>query len=83
MRTEKEMMDLILNVANADERIRAVSMEGSRANPTIQKDNYETTEKVGLKREDMGWHSFFDKKEAQKAEICENDDKNNSIRRYI
>jgi aminoglycoside 6-adenylyltransferase len=40
MRTEQEMMDLILNVAKEDERIRAVSMEGSRANPAAPKDKY-------------------------------------------
>lgn len=41
MRTEKEIMDLILSVARADERIRAVSMEGSRADPTVVKDKYQ------------------------------------------
>ncbi|MCL1878518.1 MAG: aminoglycoside 6-adenylyltransferase [Defluviitaleaceae bacterium] len=41
MRTEQEMMELILRVANADERIRAVSMEGSRANPAVQKDKFQ------------------------------------------
>jgi len=41
MRTEQEMIELILNVANADERIRAVSMEGSRANPAIPKDKHQ------------------------------------------
>ncbi|MCL2057673.1 MAG: aminoglycoside 6-adenylyltransferase [Oscillospiraceae bacterium] len=40
MRTEQEIMDVILNVAKADERIRAVSMEGSRANPAAPKDIY-------------------------------------------
>jgi aminoglycoside 6-adenylyltransferase len=40
MRTEKEMMALILDVAKADERIRAVSMEGSRANPHAPRDKY-------------------------------------------
>ena len=40
MRTEQEMMDLILGVANADERIRAVSMEGSRADPNAPIDKY-------------------------------------------
>ena len=40
MRTEQEMMDLILSVAGADERIRAVSMEGSRADPNAPKDKY-------------------------------------------
>jgi hypothetical protein len=38
MRTEKEMLDLILGVAKADTRIRAVYMNGSRANPKVPKD---------------------------------------------
>jgi aminoglycoside 6-adenylyltransferase len=33
MRSEREMLDLILNTARQDERIRAVIMNGSRANP--------------------------------------------------
>ena len=33
MRSEKEMYDLILGYANADENIRAVILNGSRANP--------------------------------------------------
>jgi len=41
MRTEQEMIDLILGVASSDERIRAVSMEGSRANPNIPKDKHQ------------------------------------------
>jgi len=41
MRNEQEMMDLILGVAKADERIRAVRLEGSRANPAIPKDRYQ------------------------------------------
>jgi len=41
MRVEQEMFELILNVAETDERIRAVSMEGSRANPNIPKDPYQ------------------------------------------
>jgi len=35
------MIELILSVANDDERIRAVSMEGSRANPAITKGQYQ------------------------------------------
>lgn len=38
MRTEQEMMDLILGTANEDERIRAVWMNGSRANPNAKQD---------------------------------------------
>ena len=41
IRTEKEMLDLIIRVAAADERIRAVRMEGSRANPAVPKDQYQ------------------------------------------
>lgn len=37
MRSEKEMYDLILDIAKRDERIRAVYMNGSRANPNIKK----------------------------------------------
>jgi len=40
MRPEQEMMNLILGVAKADERIRAVLLIGSRANPTVPKDSY-------------------------------------------
>lgn len=40
MRTEKEIFDLILKIANEDERIRAVYMHGSRANPKSEKDIY-------------------------------------------
>ena len=32
MRTEKEMYDLILSIAQSDERIRAVYLNGSRIN---------------------------------------------------
>ena len=41
MRTEQEMLDLILSAAESDERIRAVRMEGSRANPAVPKDKYQ------------------------------------------
>lgn len=41
MRSEQEIMDLILGVAKADERIRAVLLSGSRANPAVPKDKYQ------------------------------------------
>lgn len=41
MRTEQEVLDLILSVAKADERIRAVVLSGSRANPAVPKDIYQ------------------------------------------
>jgi aminoglycoside 6-adenylyltransferase len=33
MRTEREMLDLIINTARNDERVRAVIMNGSKVNP--------------------------------------------------
>lgn len=41
MRTEKEMMDLIINTAKQDERIRAVIMNGSRVSDTLNKDCFQ------------------------------------------
>lgn len=41
MRTREEMFDLILGVAKSDERIRAVYMNGSRANPNVLEDIYQ------------------------------------------
>ncbi len=41
MRSEKEMFDLILEVARGDERIRAVILSGSRANPNAPRDFFQ------------------------------------------
>lgn len=41
MRSEKEMMELILNTAMEDPRIRAVYMGGSRTNPYVKRDIYQ------------------------------------------
>ena len=41
MRSEEEMFDLILDTAREDERIRAVMMNGSRANPNAPKDFFQ------------------------------------------
>ena len=41
MRTEKEMLDLILNAANDDDSVRAVIMNGSRVNPNAKKDPFQ------------------------------------------
>lgn len=41
MRTENEMYDLILGIAQKDERIRAVYMNGSRTNPNAPKDIFQ------------------------------------------
>jgi aminoglycoside 6-adenylyltransferase len=41
MRSDKEMLDLILSVARNDEYIRAVVMNGSRVNPNVKKDPFQ------------------------------------------
>ena len=41
MRSEIEIFDLILGIALNDPRIRAVYMNGSRANPNVEKDIYQ------------------------------------------
>ena len=41
MRSEKEMLDLIINTAKTDERVRAVIMNGSRANPAAPRDEFQ------------------------------------------
>lgn len=65
MRTEKEMIDLIINIAKQDTRIRAVYLEGSRVNPNVPKDifqdydvGYIVTETKSF-REDKNWIDCF------------------------
>lgn len=51
MRSEKEMMDLILGVAQKDERIRAVYMNGSRTNKNVKKDIFQDYDIVYVVRQ--------------------------------
>lgn len=59
------MFDIIIGVAKADERIRAVYMNGSRANPNVPKDKYQDYDIVYVVNEtesflsDKGWISVF------------------------
>ncbi len=48
MRNEKEMMDLVIGFATADDRIRVVGMNGSRTNPNVTKDRYQDYDIVYL-----------------------------------
>ncbi len=65
MRNEQEMYDLILGVAKADKRVRAVYMNGSRTNPNAQKDEYRDYDIVFVVTEtqsyikDKNWISVF------------------------
>ena len=48
MRTEQQILDLILAVAHADDRIRAVILNGSRADPDAQRDIFQDFDIVYL-----------------------------------
>lgn len=65
MRTEKEMMDLILGVAQNDDMIRAVTMCGSRMNTNAPRDEYQDYDIIYVVRDvtsftcDHGWIKEF------------------------
>lgn len=65
MRSEREMLDLILNVAKSDERIRAVGMNASRTNPNAPKDVFQDYDivylvtDVGSFIQDPDWVNVF------------------------
>jgi aminoglycoside 6-adenylyltransferase len=65
MRTEREMLDLILETARCDERIRAVIMNGSRANPNVRRDPFQDFDivyivtEVSSFRQDREWIKRF------------------------
>ncbi|MCZ7552572.1 MAG: aminoglycoside 6-adenylyltransferase [Anaerolineales bacterium] len=65
MRSEREMLDLILDTASADERIRAVILNGSRANPNARRDFFQDFDVRYIVREvdsftrDLGWIRRF------------------------
>ena len=65
MRSENEMLDLIISTAKSDERILAVIMNGSRVNPHVDKDRFQdfdivyVVEKVNSFRENPAWIDVF------------------------
>lgn len=65
MRSEQEMMDLILSVAKEDARIRAVYMNGSRTNPNAPRDIFQdydivyVVKETGSFRSDKTWIDRF------------------------
>lgn len=65
MRTEQEMYDLIIGTAQADERIRAVYMNGSRTNPNVPIDIFQDYDVVYVVTEtkpfyeDKNWIDVF------------------------
>ncbi len=65
MRSEKEMLELIVGTAENDDRIRAVIMSGSRANPNARRDIFQDFDiaylvtDVDSFRNDRGWINRF------------------------
>ena len=65
MRGEQEVLDLILETARADERIRAVIMNGSRANPNAPRDPFQDFDivyvvtNVAPFRKNLAWIECF------------------------
>lgn len=65
MRSEKEMMDMILGIAEKDERIRGVYMTGSKTNPNAPKDIFQDYDIVYIVHEtasfrnDREWIDIF------------------------
>jgi aminoglycoside 6-adenylyltransferase len=65
MRSEREMLELIVDTARGDDRIRAVVMSGSRANPHARRDIFQDFDIVYLVtdidsfRDDHAWMNRF------------------------
>lgn len=65
MRSEREMLDLIINTARNDDRVRAVIMNGSRVNPNAPKDFFQDYDVVYVVTEkesfltDPAWIKVF------------------------
>ncbi|NJD60269.1 MAG: aminoglycoside adenylyltransferase [Anaerolineales bacterium] len=65
MRSEQEMLDLIITTARNDERVRAVIMNGSRVNPNAPKDFFQDYDVIYVVTEkdsflaNPGWIKMF------------------------
>lgn len=75
MRTQQEMMEMILSFARNDERVRAVGLEGSRTNVNVPKDDFQdydiafiVTDMDSFKRNDKWLDYFGDRIIMQKPE---------------
>lgn len=55
MRSEQQMMDLILSTAKGDDRIRAVCLEGSRVNPNAPRDLFQDYDVVYVVNETVSF----------------------------
>lgn len=76
MRSEEEMFRQILDIAREDERVRAVFLNGSRANPKVKPDQYRDYDvvfavtEIGSFRADPGWPSRFGEPAIIQESMC-------------
>ncbi|NET32110.1 MAG: aminoglycoside 6-adenylyltransferase [Cyanothece sp. SIO1E1] len=81
MRTEEEIVSLLLSTATEDDRIRAVILSGSRSNPNIEKDSFQDFDVIyfvsELKsyRDKPGWINLFGERIAMQMPNSMNIDK--------
>ena len=65
MRSEEQIFELIISVANGDENIRAVMLTGSRANQNIKKDGFQDFDVIYMVdnldkfADDINWINVF------------------------
>lgn len=78
MRSEQEMMNMLINFAENDDRIRLVTLEGSRTNPNITPDTFQdydlsyfVTDMNSFKENDQWLHIFGKPVMMQKPEDME------------
>ncbi|REE80219.1 aminoglycoside 6-adenylyltransferase [Paenibacillus taihuensis] len=78
MRTEQEMMNLLIGFAAADDRIRLVTLEGSRTNRNIPRDDFQdydisyfVTDMESFKADDAWLYAFGKRIMMQKPEDME------------
>lgn len=88
MRNQQQMMDLILNFAEQDERVRVVAMNGSRVNSNVSTDIFQDYDIVYIVTdvpsfvEDCNWTDYFGEKIIMQMPDATGDSLENNDGRY-
>lgn len=88
MRNQQQMMDLILNFAEQDERVRVVAMNGSRVNSNVPTDIFQDYDIVYIVTdvpsfvEDCNWTDYFGEKIIMQMPDATGDSLENNDGRY-
>lgn len=88
MRNQQQMMDLILNFAEQDERVRVVAMNGSRVNRNVSTDIFQDYDIVYIVTdvpsfvEDCNWTDYFGEKIIMQMPDATGDSLENNDGRY-